>query len=429
MKSLQERLQQSRRASHKMAVLESRVKDRILGEFAALLERHREFLLTQNRRDQEAQRERISESLFQRLVLTDSKLDGLIQGIRDLIGLDDPVNRLLARTELDDGLILDKVTVPLGVVGIIFESRPDVVPQILSLILKSGNAVVMKGGKEAHYSNRAFFQLLETLQDSSPELPEGWACLLEDRQEIWKMLQLPDSLDLIIPRGSKELVRSILAASQIPVLGHSEGVCHLYVDEDADLEKALQLVIDGKLQYPAACNALETLLLHQKIAADFLPALSESAARLGMKLRGCRRTLLQLPGLEAAGEGDWRQEYGNPTLAVRVVDDLEAAIAHINRYGSHHTDSIASRNADTCRRFCAEVDSACVFSNASTRFADGFRFGLGAELGISTARTHARGPVGLEGLTIYKYVLQGQGHVVKDYVGSQAKSLHHRRVK
>ena len=426
MDSLEERLHMSRQASRNMGILEGQQKNRILDQLALLMDENREFLLRENRKDQDVQRGRISDSLFQRLILTDVKLDLLIQGVRDVERLEDPVGKILSRVELDDGLILSKVTVPIGVIGIIFESRPDVVPQILSLILKSGNAVVMKGGKEAHFSNHAFFELVSQLETRAPELPQGWAHLIDDREDVWRMLQLPEALDLIIPRGSKKLVGKIMASSQIPVLGHSEGICHLYVDREAGLDQAVTLAIDSKVQYPAACNALETLLVHREIAPHFLPRFLEAARAAEVRLRGCDASREIGPEIEPATEEDWRLEYGDPTLAVRVVPDLEAAVSHINQFGSHHTDSIVSSNPDTCDRFLKEVDSACVFSNSSTRFADGFRFGFGAELGISTARTHARGPVGLEGLVIYKYLVRGQGHKVQDYVGDSARPFRHR---
>jgi glutamate-5-semialdehyde dehydrogenase len=349
----------------------------------------------------------------------------LVQGIRDLIRLDDPAGKILSATLLDDGLILEKQTVPLGVIGIIFESRPDVIPQILSLILKSGNTVVLKGGREALHSNRAFMSLVDELNARCDFLPSGWASLLESREAVHAMLNYPQYVDLIIPRGSNELVQSIIAATRIPVLGHADGVCHLYVHADTDPNQAARIAVDAKAQYPAACNALETLLVDRGIAETFLPAFRKVAAAAGIELRGCERTRRILRSIEPATEADWRTEYGNLTLSVKMVDSPEQAIAHINQYGSHHTDAILSRKPDVIEHFLNAVDSACVFANASTRFADGFRFGLGAEIGISTARTHARGPVGLEGLVTYKYKLRGSGQIVSDYVGENARPFKH----
>jgi glutamate-5-semialdehyde dehydrogenase len=310
-------------------------------------------------------------------------------------------------------------------IGIVFESRPDVIPQILSLILKSGNAVVLKGGREAVYSNNAFMKLVGDLNQRCAYLPEGWAALLDSREAVQAMLNYPQYVDLIIPRGSNQLVQSIMAATKIPVLGHADGVCHLYVHASANLKQATALAIDAKIQYPAACNALETLLVDEAIAAEFLPTFAEGARQANVVLRGCDQSQSILPDLEAATEADWRTEYGDLTLAVKVVSSLETAIAHINQFGSHHTDAIVAQDTAALERFMNAVDSACVFANASTRFADGFRFGLGAEIGISTAKTHARGPVGLEGLVIYKYKLRGNGQVVADYTGVNAKPFLH----
>ncbi len=420
-------LQQAKQAFFATAVLTTHQKDRALETFAEIIEGQIDFLLAENRLDLDrAEQDQIAPSLYQRLKLDRGKIQQLVQGIRDLVRLPDPAGRVLSSTLLDDGLVLEKQTVPLGVIGIIFESRPDVIPQILSLILKSGNAVVLKGGREAQRSNAAFMTLVDELNRRCDFLPSGWAALLDSREAVQAMLHYPQYVDLIIPRGSNELVQGIMAATRIPVLGHADGVCHMYVHAEADLPRAVRVAVDAKAQYPAACNALETLLVDSVVAEGFLPAFASAAAGVGILLRGCERTRQILPHVEAADETDWRTEYGNLTLAVKVVDSVEEAIAHINRYGSHHTDSILSQNPHVVENFLNAVDSACVFANASTRFADGFRFGLGAEIGISTARTHARGPVGLEGLVTYKYKLRGQGHVVADYVGENARPFIHR---
>lgn len=427
--SLEETLKQSKNAFLAMATLSTAQKNEALAQFANIIEQNAAFLLVENKKDiDQAEKEGLTSNLYQRLKLDESKIAQLVQGIRDLIKLPDPAGRVLSATKLDEGLILEKQTVPLGVIGIIFESRPDVIPQILSLILKSGNAVVLKGGREAILSNAAFMTLVEKLNQQCDFLPAGWATLLDSREAVREMLNYPQYVDLVIPRGSNELVQSIMAATKIPVLGHADGVCHLYVHSSADLAQASQIAIDAKIQYPAACNALETLLVDEAVAAEFLTKFEQAAQVAGITLKGCSQTLAILPNVESATDVDWRTEYGDLTLSVKVVPNSEAAIAHINQYGSHHTDAIAAKDPVTLERFMNAVDSACVFANASTRFADGFRFGLGAEIGISTAKTHARGPVGLEGLVIYKYKLRGEGQIVADYAGANAKPFLHEAV-
>ena len=427
-------LQASKSAFLTLSTLSTDQKNQALAKFAEIIEQNADFLLAENQKDiQQAQQDELSPSLYQRLKLDPGKIAQLVQGIRDLIKLPDPAGHLLASTQLDDGLILEKVTVPLGVVGIIFESRPDVIPQILSLILKSGNAVVLKGGKEATLSNRAFMQLVEQLNQACPWLPSSWATLLDGREAVQQMLNYPQYVDLIIPRGSNQLVQSIMANTKIPVLGHADGVCHLYVHPTANLAQAVEVAIDAKIQYPAACNAMETLLVDEAIARQYLPLFVPQAQSAGITLRVCDITMDILAEAaeahrsiaEKATEADWRTEYGDLTLAIKVVPSLQAAIEHINHYGSHHTDVILAQDHAAIETFLNAVDSACVFANASSRFADGFRFGLGAEIGISTAKTHARGPVGLEGLVIYKYKLRGNGQKVVDYTGVNARSFQH----
>ena len=420
-------LSQSKQAFYQTATLTIEQKNTALEKFAHIIETHADFLLRENQKDiEKAEAEGLSQVLYQRLKLDSGKIKQLVQGIRDLIKLSDPAGQVLSTTQLDEGLILEKVSVPLGVIGIIFESRPDVIPQILSLILKSGNAVVMKGGREAFHSNAAFMQLVTQLNHSCPFLPAHWAHLLESREAVHEMLNYPQYIDLVIPRGSNQLVQSIMAATKIPVLGHADGICHIYVHASANLTQAIPLIIDAKIQYPAACNALETLLIDEAIAKPFLPVFAAAAEKAGITLKGCNRTQQQLSQIEPATEEDWRTEYGDLTLAVKIVNSAQEAIEHINHYGSHHTDAILAEDAPVIAWFFNTVDSASVFANASTRFADGFRFGLGAEIGISTAKTHARGPVGLEGLVIYKYQLWGSGQIVADYAGENAKPFLHR---
>ena len=417
-------LQQSEASFYAMATLSTKEKNAALDAFARLIERHTDALLVANQNDlNEAERNGISPVLYQRLKLDANKLTQLAQGIRDVMQLPDPVGQILSATRLDDDLVLEKQTVPLGVIGIIFESRPDVLPQILSLILKSGNAVVFKGGSEARHSIAAFMEVVAQLNQECPALPPHWATMLDTREAIRGILNYPQYVDLVIPRGSNQLVQSVMEATRIPVLGHADGVCHLYINASANLEQAVAVAIDAKTQYPAACNALETLLVDAAIAPDFFATFAPTAKKAGIALRGCEKTQSLIPGAQPATEADWTTEYGDLTLSVKVVPSLVEAIAHINRYGSHHTDAIVATEPNALETFLNSVDSACVFSNASTRFADGFRFGLGAEIGISTAKTHARGPVGLEGLVIYKYKLRGNGHLVADYVGSGEKRL------
>ncbi len=423
--SIESLLIQARQSSYALATLSTDQKNQALEAFAQAIETHADTLLAANASDLEVQQGQIAASMYQRLKLDKGKLSQLVQGIRDVVKLEDPTGKVLSKTLLDDGLILEKISVPIGVVGIIFESRPDVIPQILSLALKSGNAVVLKGGKEATHSNQAFMELVHQVNRRFDFMPEGWAQLLEGREAVHEMLNYPQYVDLVIPRGSNQLVQSIMAATKIPVLGHADGVCHLYVHPSADVAQAITIVIDAKTQYPAACNALETLLVDSAIAQDFLPPFAQAAKQAGMVLKGCEATRALLPDIAPATEADWRTEYGDLTLSVKIVESHAAAIDHINRYGSHHTDGILAQDSDAIENFLNQVDSASVFANASTRFADGFRFGLGAEIGISTAKTHARGPVGLEGMVIYKYKLRGQGHIVKDYTGEQAKPFRH----
>jgi glutamate-5-semialdehyde dehydrogenase len=426
--SIEAMLQATRQASYTLAVLSTEEKNSILSGFARLIEENIPFLLTENQKDLDSQAGQIAPALYQRLKLDEAKLRQLVQGIRDVARLEDPVGKVLDKTLLDDGLILEKITVPLGVVAIIFESRPDVIPQILSLTLKSGNAVVLKGGKEAHHSNHAFMALVQKLNAEFPSLPAAWAQLLDGREAVHEMLHYPQYVDLVIPRGSNALVQSIMAATKIPVLGHADGVCHGYVHPSADIPKAIALALDAKAQYPAACNAMETLLVDEAIAPSFLPRFLKQAAQANLSLKGCENTRQILPSIALATEEDWRTEYGDLTLSLKLVSGLDAAIDHINTYGSHHTEMILAEDTAAQEKFLNRVDSACTFANASTRFADGFRFGLGAEIGISTTKTHARGPVGLEGLVIYKYKLRGNGQVVSDYVGETPREFRHEKL-
>jgi glutamate-5-semialdehyde dehydrogenase len=370
---------------------------------------------------------KMSSAMFARLRAVKHNIADMAARVRDVARLADPLGRRLSATELDDGIVLYKESCPLGVIGIVFESRPDVVPQVASLALKSGNAVLLKGGTEAVNTNEALVEIWRDSLANFPGVPLDSICLLHTRADAMELLTLDRDLDLIIPRGSREMVEFVAKNSRVPVLGHGEGICHVYVDRTADIEKALRITIDSKVQYPAACNAAETLLVHQDVAGRFLPHAVSQLIDSGVEVRGCPRTvaLLAKPEIVPASEEDWSTEYSDLILSVKIVADTDEAIAHIHRYGSKHTETIITEDRAVARHFMDEVDAAGVFHNASTRFADGFRYGLGAELGISTNKLHARGPVGLEGLTTYKYKLFGDGHIVAEY-SSGARHFKHR---
>jgi len=369
---------------------------------------------------------KMSSAMFKRLQVTEKGVTQMATQVREVARLADPLGRRLSATELDGGLVLYRESCPIGVIAVIFESRPDVVPQLTSLALKSGNVAIMKGGSEAKETNETLVAIWRECLAEFPEVPADSVNLLHSRADVLELLAQDRDVDLIIPRGSYELVRFIAKHSRIPVLGHSEGICHVYVDRAADVKKALDVTYDSKVQYPAVCNAAETLLIHEAIAPVFLPKIVEKLKQAGVEIRGDGKTRVLLPGesIVPATEKDWATEYGDLILSVRVVADLNEAIEHINSYGSHHTDTIVTEDASTARKFMNEVDSAGVFQNASTRFADGYRYGFGAEVGISTGKLHARGPMGLEGLTTYKYKLYGQGHTVAEYARGEKKFKH-----
>ncbi|HEY9894368.1 MAG TPA: glutamate-5-semialdehyde dehydrogenase, partial [Candidatus Sericytochromatia bacterium] len=356
--------------------------------------------------------------------LDETKLKGAIAGIRDVAKLPDPIGAVQLHRELDQGLVLTRLACPLGVVGVIFEARPDAVMQIASLAIKSGNGVILKGGQEAVRSCEALVAAIHrglAQTDIAPTVVQ----LLTTREETLALLKLDQYVDLIIPRGSNSFVRFVQDNTRIPVLGHAEGICHLYVDKAADVQKAVAIAVDAKTQYPAACNAIETLLVHQAIASEFLLEAVVALQLRNVELRGDDRTL-DILNITTATEADWSTEYSDLILAIKIVDTLDEAIAHINTYGSRHTEAIATENAETAAIFMAQVDAAGVFHNCSTRFADGFRYGFGAEVGISTQKMPPRGPVGLDGLVTYKYQLVGNGQIVATYAGATAKPFTHR---
>lgn len=422
--SLRGRVASLRSAGRELGSAPADVRTRALRALAEILERRREEIGAANEDDlSRAEAAGLAGPLLKRLGLTDSKLAALLDGVATLAEAPDPIGRVEIRRELDDGLVLDRVKSPIGVLLIIFESRPDAVIQIGSLAIRSGNAVLLKGGREAAGSNRVLVACLrEALAEAG--LDDRAVLGIEDRATVDALLGLDDLIDLVIPRGSGELVRSIQERSRIPVLGHAEGVCHLYIDESADPAMAARLAVDGKCDYPAACNATETLLVHR----DFLPELPAVGAALreaGVELRCDAEARTVLPWSEPASDGDWGTEYGDLTLAVCTVGGVDEAIEHIHAHGSSHTDAIVTDDAGTAERFLARVDAASVFHNASTRFADGYRFGLGAEVGISTSRIHARGPVGVEGLLTTRWLLRGTGQAAGDY-GPDGRAFTHR---
>jgi len=423
----------ARLAARRLASVSSETKDLVLRKVADGIDAARDAILEANRADVLEARTTFEEislsgSLLDRLVLDDVKLRAMAEGVRAVAALPDPSGVVLSRTLLDDGLVLEKVTCPIGVLAVIFESRPDAVTQIGSLALKSGNAAILKGGRESARSTAALLDVFAKALASFPEIPEGALSSVADRAEVDALLALDEHIDLVIPRGGYDLVRHVKAHTRIPVLGHAEGVCHVYVDRAADEAMATAIVLDSKLQYSAACNAAETLLVHRDAAARFLVPLLSRLIDAGVELRACEATRSLAPSvpLSAATEDDWRAEYGGPMLAVRIVDSLDEAVDHVNRYGSHHTEAIVTADAAAAEAFLGRVDAAGVFHNASTRFADGFRYGFGAEVGISTSRIHARGPVGLDGLVTYKYLLRGSGQIVATYSGENARPFQHR---
>ena len=365
-----------------------------------------------------------TETLVDRLRLDETKVESIAGMVESVGELADPLGATRSARELDEDLELYTVSVPIGVVAAVFESRPDALVQIAALALKSGNAVILKGGSEAAESNRILFEIIREATDM---LPDGWIQLIEAHEEVDRVLSRDDAVDLVMPRGSSEFVSYIQNATQIPVLGHTEGVCHVYVDDDADLDAAADIALDAKVQYPAVCNAIETLLVAESVAEALLPDLVERYKAAGVEIRGDERTR-DIVDVGAATSDDWSTEYGDLELSIAVVDDVYAAIDHINTYGSKHTESIVTENDETAEMFMTGVDAASVFHNASTRFADGHRYGLGAEVGISTGKIHARGPVGLDGLTTYKYYLEGDGHLVATYAGEDAKPFTHREI-
>jgi glutamate-5-semialdehyde dehydrogenase len=407
--------------------LDAATKDRALAAIAAAIGKEAELAIAANAADLiDAEAAGLPSPLLKRLKFDEAKVRESIAGIEALRSLPDPVGRVLSARRLDEGLVLRQVSCPIGLIAMIFESRPDALVQMACLVAKSGNAVILKGGSEASRTNRVLADIIYRAGKGAG-LPEDWLGLLETRAEIGELLALDQYVDLIVPRGTKEFVARIKATSRIPVLGHADGICHVYVHEDADPAMAARIVVDSKAQSPATCNAAEVLLVHRGFAARHLGAIVSALEEAGVRL-DIERESAALLGREATkSDEDWSVEYLDLRMAVKLVGSVDEAIDHINRHGSHHTDAIVSSSPETARRFMDRVDSADAFWNASTRFSDGYRFGLGAEVGISTGKLHARGPVGLEGLCTYKWKLEGSGDIVADYA-SGAKAFKHEEI-
>ena len=419
--SVREQARAARAAARRLVLLAGDARNSLLSAVAEHTKQNAARILSANAEDCKAAEEllrqgKLSQAAFARLRVTEKTIHEMILRLEEVARLEDPIGKRLATTELDDGLVLYKETCPLGVVAVVFESRPDVVPQVSALAFKSGNAVLLKGGAEAVRTNEVLVDLWrEALREM--KIPEAAVTLLQSRADVTELLHLKREVDLIVPRGGREFVEYISENSRVPVLGHGEGICHVYVDRAADLTKAEAIVIDAKTQYPAACNSVETLLVHADVATKFLPGVAAKLKEAGVELRGDERTreILNSTEVLAATEVDWATEYADLILAIRVVDSLDAALEHINMFGSLHTESVVTEDAAVAKRFLDEVDAAGVYHNVSTRFADGYRYGLGSEVGISNSKLHARGPMGMEGLTTYKYKLIGNGQIVATY--------------
>ena len=406
-------------AAPKLAAAPMEKRNQALKNIEKALEENKEAIFEANKKDMDGAKESgVSENIMKRLKYNEAKLKDSISGIESLISLPDPLNKVTLKRQLSEGLTLCRVTCPIGVIGVIFEARPDALVQISSLCIKSGNCAVLKGGKETANTNKVLFELIYKAAIDAG-LPEEALLQAESHSDIDELLDCSGSVDLLIPRGSNAFVRHIMDNTKIPVMGHSDGICHIYVDESADFDEAVKVIVDAKTQYTAACNAVDTILVNRKIAPAFLPVMEKALKEAGVKIRGTKEASEILPGIEVIEGEDFRHEYLSLALGVKLVEGVDEAIEHINYYGSHHTDSILSKDDANIEKFMQLVDSAGVYANCSTRFADGYRYGFGAEVGISTGKIHARGPVGLEGLVTYKYRLYGEGHIVADFASGK----------
>jgi glutamate-5-semialdehyde dehydrogenase len=421
--SIAEIAAEAKAAAIQLAAVRTEVKNSALEAIANTLRQRCDHITAVNEVDLEAaKKNQLAEPLLKRLKFDEDKIGDVCAGIEDLIKLHDPVGEIITGTELDEGLKLFKVSCPIGVIGVVFESRPDALVQISALCLKSGNAVLLKGGSEAEKTNNILSMIICEASEKAG-IPAGWLQLLHTREDVAEMLKMDEDIDLIIPRGSNEFVQHIMENTNIPVLGHADGICHVYIDGDADLELGGNIAVDSKCQYVAVCNAAETMLVDERIAAEFLPKVKKALDEKEVELRGCKKTA-EIIDVKAASEEDWSTEYLDTILSIKVVAGMDKAIEHINKYGSGHTDAIVTAEKGKATKFMGLVDSANVLWNCSTRFSDGFRYGLGAEVGISTNKVHARGPVGLEGLVTYKWKLVGNGQIVADYASGKKKFTH-----
>ena len=400
-------------ASKKIATISTEIKNKALLNIAESIKNNSNKIFEANKKDLDeakilVEKKELSQSTYNRLKLDENKMRDMIQGIIDISNLEDPIGKVLLKRELDKDLVLSKVSCPIGVLGIIFEARPDVISQISALAIKSSNAVILKGGKESINTNKSIMEAIQEALEKTEGFPNDVLTQVFSRDDVKNMLSMDKYIDLIIPRGGNSLVKFIKENTKIPVLGHADGICHIFVDESADFEKAKKIIIDAKTQYPSACNSVETILIHKdfKYPSELLKSLENADIEL------------------IATPESWHKEYSDKILAYKFVESLDEAIEHINEYSSGHTESIVTENKENAKIFMNAIDSAGVYHNVSTRFADGFRYGFGAEVGISTNKTHARGPVGLEGLTIYKYNLEGNGEIVKDYVEGKKSFCH-----
>ncbi|MGN0480240.1 MAG: glutamate-5-semialdehyde dehydrogenase [Lachnospiraceae bacterium] len=421
--NVSEKAHEMKLASPKMAAADISIRNKALELIARALVDGKEAVFEANHKDLDGAVENgVAQSVLKRLKFDEDKLKSVVDGINQLIGLKDPVGVIQLNRELDDDLLLTRVSCPIGVIGIIFEARPDALVQISTLCIKSGNCAILKGGKETANTNRVLFEIIHRC---AVEAGLPWECLLqvEQHNEIDELLACNKDVDLLIPRGSNKFVQYIMNNTKIPVMGHADGICHIYVDKDYDKEKAIPVIVDAKTQYTAACNAVETILVSRSIAGEFLPELKAAFDASNVKIRGTKE-VAGIIDCEIMGDEDFACEYLDLIVSVKLVDDVNEAVGHINRFGSHHTDCIITENDETAGRFMQMVDSAGVYRNCSTRFADGFRYGFGAEVGISTSKIHARGPVGVEGLVTYKYMLQGNGNIVADYASGLRRFTH-----
>jgi len=413
----------AKNVSNVLSAASEKMRNNALLQIANSLEDKRNTIFEANKKDiARSEKEGIAMPLIKRLKFDKAKLDAVIDGINALIEIPDPLNEVQVDRELSEGLDLTRVSCPIGVLGIIFESRPDALVQISTLCLKSGNCALLKGGSEAKLTNKILFDIINEAAVHAG-LPEGWLALMETRDDVSAMLALDEYIDLIIPRGSNEFVKYIMNNSDIPVLGHADGICHVYAESYDNIDAAVAVCVDSKAQYVAVCNAAETLLVDKNIASDFLPALKKEMDKAEVTLFGCEKTQ-GIIDVKPADKTSWDMEYLDYKMSVKVVSSIDEAIMHINKHGSGHTDAIITTDNNNAEKFTKLVDSSSIMVNASTRFSDGFRYGLGAEVGVSTGKIHARGPMGMEGLLIYKYIVRGQNHIVSDFQSGEKKYTH-----